>query len=241
MYGFIHIPKTAGRAFVTALLQNAPQDTVHIAGLFELANFPDLFDETRILTGHIPRFVYDWMRPQRRLVTILRDPVERVLSGYRYANTSESHPAFRAMCKHRPSIAACLQHPYMRSEFSNFQTKMLGMTATAKNVEWPPKGMASAKDFAVSLTELQYMPVRSDMLARAMMLIDTGRVKAACLEHNGSVLALCSEMTGHKVTEIPRVNETLKTDWVPSAADIALIQEHNQIDIALYKYALERI
>lgn len=234
-YGFIHIPKTAGRAFVSALILAAPEDTIHVAGVFEMANFPEIFDQCRILGGHIPRFMYEWMQPPRQLVTILRDPVERVLSAYRFANTSDSHPAHRFMCACRPTIVQCLQHPSLRHEYSNFQTKMLGINASVA-LDWPPRGLAAAKIFASSLLEVQHLPTNFDMLPRAMMFVDTGRVRAVCLEDTPSVLALASDMAGTPVQELPRINQTVPVEWRPTNEETDLIRAANRLDIALYEF-----
>jgi len=82
---FVHIPKTAGTSMTEAL-----------AGLYGALTFPAMttldyaaYDDARLLQyrlfkGHAYRRDYKRLPPDTRRLTVLRDPVERAISFWRY-------------------------------------------------------------------------------------------------------------------------------------------------------------
>jgi hypothetical protein len=97
---FVHIPKTAGMAVYEALVRWA---TPELSLRFSVGNAEDrqryqaLSDEDigglRLLSGHLG---YQWLRSKSLEgwdpVTVLREPVGRILSLYSYARGTEAHP-----------------------------------------------------------------------------------------------------------------------------------------------------
>jgi|CXWL01.1.fsa_nt_gi hypothetical protein len=91
-----HIPKTGGTSFYLALAAHYGDDIIfdhdHIPGhpRHDLSEPPCLPDHVRAVHGH---FCADRYADYRNafLVTFLRDPVERFLSGYFYWITFPSH------------------------------------------------------------------------------------------------------------------------------------------------------
>jgi hypothetical protein len=97
---FVHIPKTAGMSLYTALEGWAsPRRSLRFprGGPADLAAYLGLADSTidglRLLSGHFPLDVFR-RRPLTGWspITLLRDPVARVLSTFAFARGNPSHP-----------------------------------------------------------------------------------------------------------------------------------------------------
>jgi hypothetical protein len=237
-WGFIHIPKTGGMS-VAETLQRVGLSTVGKALPYELANFPEVFEDTPILTGHIPYFVFRWEKHPRTLATVLRDPVERVVSFYRYVLATPGHYAHAFFQRFRPTLADCYDHPVLRTEISDFQTKMLGWSARS-DIVFPAHGRAKYAIFWSEHVDFYYCPADAGTLATAQRRLLTD-IQFACLARPASVLALCSRMTGHSVSALGTENRTPPVPWVPTEYDLEVAAVHNTHDIALYDFAVDLI
>ena len=117
---FIHIPKTAGSSFSTELSKlRAPYHNIHRRYFGEdVVTFSRIEDEiasiaadTAFATAGSCSGHFSWLqaqpirdaRPDARFVTFLRDPVQRVISDYRYARTP-AHPTYRQFITRYPDI-----------------------------------------------------------------------------------------------------------------------------------------
>lgn len=104
---FVHIPKTAGTTLMSLLENNFNKDQWYPYRKLASDNNFDYTEEdvTRFLTkfsscnhelmmGHFPLWFFKNKDPeyeQSYFVTVLRDPVERVLSHYAYLQTTKNH------------------------------------------------------------------------------------------------------------------------------------------------------
>jgi Sulfotransferase family len=237
-YGFIHIPKSAGSSMVSTLHRVAG-DIVHVATPYDLASFSEMFEDAVILSGHIPRFMFDWHKRPRTLMTVLRDPVQRVLSNYRYILTTPGHIAHRYFKRYHPTLAECFGHPILRIEFTDFQTKMLGFSPQ-NDIVWPAHGRAEFKTFVTEFADFHFHPPTDTMLATAQHRLTTD-IRFACLDRPSSVLALCSMMVGEEVPTFDVTNRTPSVSWIPTKHDLDAVAAHNQRDRELYDYALRMI
>ena len=81
---FIHIPKTAGTSFRTLLYDIF--DETRVSPPFSGAPLTDedarKLDSYQVIAGHISWADVKRYFPRRRLITFLRDPIERCLSVY---------------------------------------------------------------------------------------------------------------------------------------------------------------
>ena len=92
---FIHIPKAAGRTISSiAVRQYAADEVLQIKGGIGKAQVPGLDDRSavRVVTGHVHYGVHRNLPGRSTYITMLREPVDRVLSLYRYIVTSPDHP-----------------------------------------------------------------------------------------------------------------------------------------------------
>lgn len=133
---FVHIPKTAGSSFsneLRAILQ--PYKNVHIDYtnrsrthdqqlndcVDRFIASPDLA-RVRSASGHIPLPLatrIQTARPDMQLMTILRAPVARVVSDYRYQRT-EMHPPHREFIAQFPTLLSYIEHPASHNKMARF-------------------------------------------------------------------------------------------------------------------------
>ncbi|WP_203076708.1 sulfotransferase family protein [Falsiroseomonas ponticola] len=95
---FIHLPKTGGFALHAALARALPADRVlRIGDEAEHAAFlamaPEQVAGRALVSGHVTvNEALERARPDARFVTLLRDPVARLLSAFNYMATWPGHP-----------------------------------------------------------------------------------------------------------------------------------------------------
>jgi len=98
---FLHIPKTAGSTFHMILNKRySKSDIYNIFGARysddEVKKFIALENsekaDIRLLKGHMPFGLHNYMPSKCSYITILRDPVERVISQYYYIKKNKHNP-----------------------------------------------------------------------------------------------------------------------------------------------------
>lgn len=96
---FSHVPKTAGTSLRSLAQAHTPDVVFAYEGQLALGN-PDLAFMQRFRAGSMPRLVmghfsygvHRLLGIAPRYVTVLRDPIERIVSLYRYQKTLPSSP-----------------------------------------------------------------------------------------------------------------------------------------------------
>ena len=90
---FIHIPKAAGQTMRSVLARQYPRHGVVATngGIIPTGNL-ERADSPRIWMGHLHYGFHEHLRGASVYVTMLREPVSRVLSLYRYIATNARHP-----------------------------------------------------------------------------------------------------------------------------------------------------
>jgi hypothetical protein len=170
---------------------------------------------------------------------VLRDPVERVVSFYRYVLADPGHYAHAFFQRFRPTLADCYDHPVLRTEISDFQTKMLGWSARS-DIVLPAHGRAAYSIFWSEHVDFYYCPADAVTLATAKRRLLEG-VQYACLARSASVLSLCTLIAGNSVSALDVENQTPPVPWTPTKHDLEAVAAHNTLDRALYDFAVDRI
>ncbi|HEV2037209.1 MAG TPA: sulfotransferase family 2 domain-containing protein [Candidatus Eremiobacteraceae bacterium] len=229
-YIFNHIPKTAGGSYVallTALLgpgQISPHVDLNQAGEDYSSLTAAPFDGYPVLVGHFGVRWHDRIGPNRRWLTALRAPVDRVLSTYYFwRNDLPSSPDLPyvelAQTLSLDEFVRC-GDPLVMQTISNAQTRQL------------------ATDFRIDERKLG----DNDALTQAKRNLDRFAFVGMFEEFYQSAARLC-KLLGFKVPgTLPKVHvssDRLPVTDVP-AATRALIEEHNQLDLELYAYARRR-
>lgn len=96
---FLHLPKTAGQSIHSELVRNFPGE---VAPLRTNADFPKHttteLARYRVFSGHLDWDRLDFVAQPRIVVTVLRDPLERIVSFYRFLRrTAARLPAEQLM------------------------------------------------------------------------------------------------------------------------------------------------
>jgi hypothetical protein len=120
---FTHIPKTAGRSFIT----NIVKDNFSANEIHEFRGLKDLitaqFRPHRIFLGHTQYGVHTLINGPSQYVTMLRDPVNRAVSYYYFVRRARSenyeHPHWRLA--NELDLSAFCQHAWFR----NVETRSL--------------------------------------------------------------------------------------------------------------------
>lgn len=129
---FLHIPKTGGTTLSTIIRrQYDERDVYRVTKVADapysrrLEDLPQLIPkQTRIVLGHMEFGLHDVLRRQASYVTLLRDPVERVLSHYSMILARPHHPFHTALV----SEAVTLEQYASGDRFTaadNLQTRLL--------------------------------------------------------------------------------------------------------------------
>ena len=133
---FLHVPKTAGSSFGREISQElAPYSNIHV----DYEDRERSYDEQlrlavdrflakeveaphRSASGHMPYRLLDKVVaavPHAKVVTILRDPVARVISDYRYQRTP-AHPPYQEFIAKFPSVESYIRAPESQNKMFRF-------------------------------------------------------------------------------------------------------------------------
>jgi hypothetical protein len=128
---FLHIPKTAGSTMQGIVNANYPKRRQFETTRMWLNNpsFHALTEEQkhaiRVLQGHMPFGLHEQLSPgTTEYFTILREPVDRVISLYYHILRSPHHPFHQQLTSKKWTYAALMQSGMWRA-FDNCQVRMI--------------------------------------------------------------------------------------------------------------------
>ena len=127
---FMHIPKTAGTTLVSSLMWNYPVRSslrLNLLGqpLSQLDSIPlERRRDLRLLYGHLPYGVHEHIPRRCSYVTIVREPVERVISAYKYVLKTPHHRDHNRVIKEGMSLEGFVQNFWVDARISR-QTRQL--------------------------------------------------------------------------------------------------------------------
>jgi len=132
----MHIPKTAGSTLATALALNyRPTETIHVdlmdrpVEAFEAMTDPSARARARLVRGHFPYGVDRFMPRPCDYVTILREPVARATSAYKFIlrnpRAFRTHPLHDPRKAQRGGLEAYLEDEELGGSRGNRQTRLL--------------------------------------------------------------------------------------------------------------------
>ncbi len=227
---FMHIPKTAGRS-VRMYLENQ----YAAAAICPAEDWPAVQALERrprdyaLVRGH---FAFNMAQniPEAKILTVLREPLRRTLSGLRHMQRDPSFHALHERARDMTLPAMLRDREIMRAQ-RNVQTAYLCASATPERIaeffalssEREPAGLEGPPSLELAvrrLRQVHFLGLMEDL--------------ATCIDE------LAVAMHYHRVQEFPFINED------PAARngleelgqeDIDILREANLLDLQLYKHA----
>lgn len=231
---FIHIPRTGGTTLGCYLrAQFQPQEVFPGQSWPELVRYdPGTLHEYRYFGGHYEYNLLEILPSPCRVVTFLRDPVDRVLSWYAYLKYS-SVLARRSVFEGRTLREALRQGSDELKEASNFQTYLLSFDLPIEQV---------FRNLSGRILSLRPVPRSSKIdLALAKERIDQIDFVGIFEEYADSVRMLANHFGwGRRGSTLERSNASEQLP--PDVDDVVReeLAELNALDIELYQYARKR-
>jgi hypothetical protein len=224
---FVHIPKTGGRTLSTALRYKHPSGFLRLSDKFErpekLQEIP-LEDRraAQVISGHISYGVHRYVPQECEYITILREPVARVISRYNH------------VLSRRDAILGDPQHwlhRFVRSGMDFEKFIQAGVDPRLDNGQTRVISGRSLGDEQVSLGR--------EALEDAKRNLEKFLVVGLTERFDESFI-LVRRALGWKLPMYETDNvSTRRMSEPPTQAVIELIRERNELDLELYEYARE--
>ena len=224
---FIHIPRTAGVSLDAILeRQYNPAKIYSLYSPEKLEKFKHLDDEKKaniqLLNGHFMSYgIHERLPNPSTYITMMRDPVDRVISHYYFVRRSPNHYLHETVMSNNMTL-----QEYVGSELSieinNGQTRLL-----AGLKENP--GIGIGKGFP-------------EMLDSAKKNIEENFAVVGLMEEFDKSLILFKKALGWSETFYLKRNETKNRKALKEVPEniIQTIRDYNEMDIDLYDYAKNR-
>lgn len=219
---FYHLPKTAGTTMNQILSNNYPPEQMVQAPLDTLA-FVNRFktwskekqQSVRLLQGHFPFGVHTQLPQETELFTIVRNPVERVISTYSHASTHSDHYLYDRIHANGWSLHDMLQKR-VGVMLNDGQTRLLS-------------GVWGDAPFG---------HVDETMLQTAVANLQQCRVVGLTEQFDASLILLRANFNWrHIFYSRANVSKNRLSQAQLSPKTIALIEKYNQQDLRLYQQA----
>jgi hypothetical protein len=129
---FLHVPKTGGQTVRSALIWNFPEsERIHLDTLDKrldeaMNNIPlERRSHARLVWGHIPYGVHLYMPQRCEYFTILREPIARVVSVYKYILRARDHVLHDRVATEGIPLEEYLESGMDEGQTENSQTRQL--------------------------------------------------------------------------------------------------------------------
>lgn len=226
---FLHLPKTAGMTLRTVLAARYPAHATFVIGNDINADIDRFVHmeaaeraRIRLLIGHMSFGLHQYLPAGARYLTMLRHPVDRVLSEYRFLRTNTRHP-FHAR------VAAMSLEEYLESGFTGQAGD--GQTRLLSGSHLPGRPGVAGRE-----------PLDESDLQRALENIDRHFVFAGIQERFEESLLLMARSLGWR--RWPLFVARNVTSGGSADADVGgreAVAAFNRLDLALYRAVSERV
>jgi Sulfotransferase family len=217
---FLHIPKTGGSTLYKILehqyspAQTVTLDTPKVAGFKTLSAAQR--GRYRLIQGHLYFGLHRFIPRASTYITLLRHPVERVLSFYYYARSTPDHYLYPLLAIERLDLKTLLARE-LSSELRNDQTRMLA------GDEWE---------------DLQRVVTRAALERAKANLRSHFRFVGLLEEFDASLLLLCRAFNWRLPSYIKEnVTKEKPDDPFLDVETRRLVEDANGLDLELYEYA----
>jgi hypothetical protein len=235
---FLHLPKAAGSTLTIHLRSRFRAEEICPAQLwYELVAIPPAQRaRLRLFAGHFCGALPNFEPGPYTVVTMLRDPVERAWSHFRFVARIDEHP-LHALAQR--GLEAFVADPVGRQLVGDVQARQLAIDAVPP--EW--RRPADERDLAVP-GEVLFDPAINalpddELVARALARLDACDVVGVTDELHASVQLVAYACGWDPVPPLPELNAAPDRQG-PTDAERTLLTEHNQLDARVYAAARER-
>ncbi|GAB4464322.1 MAG: sulfotransferase family 2 domain-containing protein [Anaerolineae bacterium] len=222
---FLHIPKAAGTTLHHILERQYPPEAVFsISDQVALDAFRQLPEarraQLRCVKGHFPFGVHQWLPGDATYITLLREPVSRVVSDYYYIRSHPEHPYHATLVAERLTLED-FAHIHIEAGEANLQTRWISGMVDMDHVT-PPYG-----------------PLPAGALERARATLRSAFSVFGAVEQFDAALLLMKHAFGWGNVFYTRKNVTgAQTDPTAIPPSVAEMLAHaNQLDGELYAFA----
>jgi hypothetical protein len=231
LIAFVHIPKTAGGTATNMLAGAYSRAAMHDAGNFirdpdrsarKVTRRPGGWERWqrkggRVTVGHLPYGLFrEHLPTDTRYITLLREPVDRVLSHFHGHVRSTGTPADQRKLERGVVLAGSVEEALEMGlpALTNLSTRFLCGNPSPMG-ELPPRALDDAK---ANLREFAFVGIQERFEESVVLLQRT------------FALGLVPYVNRHVSIKRPAVDE------IPDEQR-ALIAEHNMLDAELYSFA----
>lgn len=220
---FLHIPKAAGTTLHRILERHYPASTMFSIGpdahasIREFKELPEAQRQAiRLFRGHMPYGLHTYLPQASTYFTVLRDPVERVISYYHYILRTPTHYLYDIVVGQKMSLKALLESglPIMMNDT---QVRLISGV-------WADVGFGECT---------------ADILETARQNLRQSFSVVGLAEQFDATLLMLKQAYGWGPVFYVRENVGRGRDWQPTydPTTLALIRQFNQLDDALYRDA----
>jgi hypothetical protein len=235
---FLHVPKAAGTTLHSVIeRQYSPEVTFTISGSDSpsgikefMALPPEEKDKIRLLKGHMPYGLHTQLSVPSTYITMLRDPVDRVVSHYYFVLKTASHYLHNEVVSKKMSLADFVESG-LTTEVMNDQTRLIS-------------GVAKVNTRLLDGEERRTLqanaePVTEEILEIAKHNLQNHFAAVGLFSRFDESLVLFKRRLGWNNIYYVRRNVTSgkpnKKELPPRVKD--LIISHNELDLALCKFS----
>ena len=234
---FLHIPKAGGTTLHSVIeRQFAPHVTFTISGMTPSKSIrefielpPERRSKIRLLKGHMPYGLHKYLSVPATYITMLRDPVDRVVSHYYFVRRSPGVGHHREVEQGRMGLDDFVRERAAIGA-NNDQTRLISGVEKVNAKLWNNGQGVNEEAGDV------------DILAIARANLRDHFTLVGLAENFDESLLLLKRRLGWRNVYYVKQNVTkgrLAKKQVPRET-VSLIEKHNELDMALYEYARQR-
>lgn len=224
---FIHIPKAAGTTLHRIIERQYPRNTIYTINganvqksIQEFKNLSEIErQKIRCLKGHMPFGLHKYLPRPAAYITLLRNPVDRIISHYYYVLRTPSHYLYNVVTSENMSLSDYVSSG-ISPELTNGQTRLI-----------------SGVERVDSITGDE--PVSADILEIAKRNLQDYFIVGGLSERFDESLILFKSLLRWRNIFYIKQNVTRSR---PSKREIPrktmeVIEKHNKLDMELYEFA----
>jgi hypothetical protein len=231
---FLHIPKTAGSSLKSQIsIQYTNAERFFINGAHPSESLDELSKDSEALSlkaiyGHIDFGSIDFLNAEKTYVTILRHPLDRIVSHYYFVKAHKNHYFHDELNYKNLSLKDYLLSGYTK-ELNDGQTRML-------------IGAGGYHKDEFSKYDIAYGKTEEWMLNEAKQNIEHHFSFVGIQEHfKESMILMKGKLNWRHNVKVKSINKSkrIKISDIDTET-IDIIKHYNQLDIQLYEWSLNR-